>query len=555
MDASSEQTASESWKRIAKTGGKDSNEEAGKYWLSNLQSPWLLIIDSADRSEEYIESQFPSGERGCILITTRNPRMTMQATVGSLVLDRLEANEASELLRKATNHTPWDGPARGFASSIADHLGYLPLALIHAGRAIFYRLCTLQGYIPYFNTALDNLRVKKHFNVSIDGVNDQEEDDDGMGRLFTTFDIIYSGLEAQATRKIPQQTVYKDAIEFINIFAFLHHTDIKLELFIKAGRNLEQAGELGARKEEPLGTGSPSSARQWVEDLLRGMYMKFLRPVPVLPQVLHITGGRTFDESRARKAINLLVQMSLLSESSERGSYSMHPLVHVWVRKRLRTSAQALWCGVAADVLASSIRIPPMSDETGDQDFYVRLLSHVNQVRMNKEEIDRQLLHNRAGASFIHSWVWSEKSASFTTLDALNSVKYSRVYLECFRFDEAEKLQRNVLDFVIMKLGRGNQFVVPISMALSKTLWLLARAAEAQELQESALRICRAKLGETHSQTLRAMDALGETYWQRGWLKEAKALHEAVIEGMQGKPELTRDRLKAFTHLGHVHEW
>lgn len=102
MDASSTQNATESWKKIARIGGKDPNEEAGKYWLSNPQSPWLLIIDGADNSEESIQAQFPSGERGYILITTRNPRLRINATVGSLTLDRLEENEANELLRKAT---------------------------------------------------------------------------------------------------------------------------------------------------------------------------------------------------------------------------------------------------------------------------------------------------------------------------------------------------------------------------------------------------------------------------------------------------------------------
>lgn len=425
------------------------------------------------------------------------------------------------------------------------------MALIHAGRAIFHGLCSLHDYIPFFNQALDEFRNKrKHFYMPED-----DEDDDGMG-AFTTFDIIYSGLEARANRNDARAGTSHDAVELINTFAFFHHTDIRLDVLVKAGHNLVKAANQARPALQGLRAGASSKPfLHRLRDCANELNVYRQRHVSVYPRALRISPAQAFDEPRVRKAVALLVQMSLLSESSESGSYSMHALVHFWMRKRLGTAEQALWCGIACNVLASSIKIPPMTDEAGDQDLYVRMLPHIIEARSHQEEIRGRLALNFQKANYIRRTLNSGNPGTFDTLDALNAAKYSRVYMECFRFEDAVSLQQRVRDFVISLLGREHMGIVPITMILAKSLWYLARAAEAQELLEHALQVCKLNLGDDGSQTLQAMDALGETYWQRGRLKDAKILHEAAITGMQGRKELQRDRLKAMTHLGHVHEW
>lgn len=132
------------------------------------------------------------------------------------------------MLLKATNPQPWNDSAQIYASSISKHLEYLPLALVHAGRSIFHGLCTLQGYIPFFNEALSELGRKKPIQIP-DVAGDGE---DGVG-AFETFEIIYSGLEAQALRKMGHGSLAQDAIELINIFMFLHYADINLANFLR----------------------------------------------------------------------------------------------------------------------------------------------------------------------------------------------------------------------------------------------------------------------------------------------------------------------------------
>lgn len=479
----------------------------------------------------------------------------MCATVGSLALDRLEEIEAVELLRKATDHQPWDSLAEASAIAIAQHLGFLPLALIHAGRNIQNRYSTIHNYVAHLNQKIDDYhnRNRRQIPETREAYND-DDDNDTVG-VFTSFDMLYSGVEERICRERSSASVSQDAIELVSIFAFLHHNDIKIDIITKAARNLLQAAATGPTAEDVVEPVPSLSITQRLAAFAQSLYIKLTRSAPVYPGILRAVDDQSVIASRTMKAMNLLVKNSMLFESSERGSYSMHPLVHTWLRKRLCLPAQALWCGVAADVVASCIKLPPMADETGDQDLYVRLLPHIHMIRANKKQISEGLQQKSLEAPWPRKLLWQSRPPSFTDLDAANSARYSRVYMECFQLDEAESLQQRVRAYVLQRVGSDHPMSVVISMVLAKTLWILARAAEAQELQEDALRVCRLRFGEKHSRTLKVMDALGETYWQRGWLKQSKALHQSAIDGMEGRPNLNRERLNAITHLGHVHEW
>ena len=468
-------------------------------------------------------------------------------------IDKLDEDEADDLLHKATKHEPWNVSARRYAKEIAEYLGFLPLALIHAGRAICHQFCTLQGYIPWFDRTLEDFRIKR---PSIFTDQDDEEDDYGMGP-FMSFDIIYTGLEERTRREPSRAMVSKDAVELVNILAFFHSTDVRLELLIKAGQNMQktfEAGETGsALDEEPPPPPVPrlQRMRAWA---IR-MAIKLQQQPPVLPNMFRYLKTQAFDERRARHAMDLLVRLSLVSESSERGSFSMHPLVHMWVRRRLSTSAQALWCEAAANVLASSVKVPPFADEPGDKDYYLHIVSHVVQNQQFGQDIKQQLFRNRARIGILRSLIPFGRPAPMTVSEALNAARYSRVYMENGLFNNAQELLSMVLEYAIARVGVQHPICVRLQIGLSVTMWHLARPNEAQELLETALRSCRSTLGNTNSQTLKVMDALGQSYWQRGFLKEAKALHEQVIKGMEGRTSFQRDRLNAINHLGDVMFW
>lgn len=548
MDASTPHTAAKKWKEIARLGGREPKEEAGKHWLSNLESPWLLIIDNADHSEESIQTHFPTGERGCVLITTRNPHIQINNTVGHLSLEKLEVDEANDLLRKTTNHTPWDETAKNSAASIAKHLAYLPLALVQAGRAIYHNFCSLQSYIPFFNKSLDDFRVRDPALLF------RQNEQLGMQNVFRSFAIIYSGLETLANGGSEESLIYQDALELVNVFSFFHNNNITLSTLTRAGENIQ---DLSKHSSAAPGEAPSPIEKTWSKRLRRvaeTLVLWVQHQALVLPRVFQRNRSFLFDETRTRQAIDILVKMSLISETSQKGSYSMHPLLHLWLRKRLGSAEQALWCQAALNVLGNSIKIPPLVDKDDDAEYYLGLLSHIEQARLVQKEIMSNIQRNRHDAGLLrHCFLWLSRSSGFSSIDAKNSVGFSRVYLECGKYKEAEQLQRRVCDFVIARRGPKDMVSIRIQMFLAGTLWHLGRTDESFHLQQNVLANSFETLTESHPQTLRIMDALGETCWMRGLLKEAKDLHERAATGLQDNPSLVREYLKAVDHLGRVH--
>lgn len=147
--------AKQSFSTIARAGKVDPNERAAKNWLSTLseEQPWLLIIDNADDLTFPVEGLFPDGNRGVILITTRNPTLKTHGTVGPRYYQFADLDEVDSValsLRAADEPLPWSTFTIEKAKRICKTLGYLPLALMHAGRAILARLCTLENYLTFF---------------------------------------------------------------------------------------------------------------------------------------------------------------------------------------------------------------------------------------------------------------------------------------------------------------------------------------------------------------------------------------------------------------------
>ncbi len=116
-------------------------------WLSNISEPWALILDNADDSRMDISSYFPIGNRGVVLITTRNPRCKVHATIMSYELDAMAMSEAVMLLLKtARTNDVSNRSMRTAAKAIVRMLEFLALAITQAGAMIRQGYCKLEEY-------------------------------------------------------------------------------------------------------------------------------------------------------------------------------------------------------------------------------------------------------------------------------------------------------------------------------------------------------------------------------------------------------------------------
>lgn len=272
----------------------------------------MLIIDNADNPDLDLAGLFPEGDRGHILITTRNPDFRSYGTAGSVELQGLKKREALHLLlKRADIPRPWDASTEAMGNEITRSLGYLALALIQAGTSIFEKFCGLTDYLNFHNDYRSRRRARRRSVAA-------PEDHD---IIYSAFDFSMNYLQAKST------VVSQDAVEVLNIVGFYHFEHIRVDIFTRATENRFIA--------------LTSSANGSISARLLGAITTRLQPPPTLPQFLR-QGQETLHPYRVRQALHELYSLSLISYDGKDASFSLHPLVHAWARDRLDQREKAL---------------------------------------------------------------------------------------------------------------------------------------------------------------------------------------------------------------------
>ena len=528
----------------------DPNERATRSWLASQEKPWLLIIDNADDDQTELDRYFPGGERGHILITTRNPSHKIYGTMGNRFFDfsSWESEAATSLLLKAADEPlPWTRAVEEVASRITKALGYLPLALIVAGKTITKGVCSLREYLAFYENSWKRMRHQARRNVLAKPARD---DTNPHLRIYATCEVMHFSLQNEHSQAA------SDAVELLNLFSFLHRENISVDLLVQGATNPKKERQEAAKQQSQ---DLSWTKKPWPEKLqwLRLAALAIFFPEqtrPVLPDCLQINHEypNGLDIWRLREALAELSQRSLIMFHADKDSYSLHPIVHIWVRERptMKTTDQAIWCQAAATILAQAILLPPLAGKNSDENFRRDLLPHVAFMRQCKADITAQFARNQAERKV--SWLPVEPV--MTRTQALAMAKYSVVFAQCGQWQEAESLQVKVRDFVQAALGLQHPSTIRIQLALADTYWQQGRGTEAADLQAAALESCSRKLGKRHQRTLTVMDALAVSRWMQGRYKEAQALGEAAVDGLSSAVGLDHeDTLRAKDHLGRVH--
>ena len=511
------------------------NERAAKSWLASLDRSWLLIIDNADDPNVSLEDYIPPGERGFILITTRNPSHRSWGTLNPryYAFETLDDDEASELLLKAAEQpSPWSQSVKSAADNIAKAIGALPLALIHAGKAILDGLCSLDNYIEVYRRSWNTIRRARSRSPSI-----KTPHRNLNMNIYSTFEIIYIGLEHREGEDS------QDAVELLKMFSFLYREKIEFEMLVAAATNprLEQKQRDSTSEEDLSASKRPLSwtawFRQWALASMGAISAAIDRPA--IPAALHdVDAANPFDEDRLRNALALLVQLGLSLHNRRSDSYSVHPLVHVWVRERPSTSTaeQAVWCQAATNILARSILIQPPADKLSlDEKLRRDILPHLQHVRERQEEIRARFgvnLENRK--SRLRSWFFPLRvnPSTFGRREALESTKFSLVYSKNGDFQMAANLQEAVRNFLCATAGLDHILTIGITRILVGTYVELSRNSDAVRLQKEALQNCRNSLGPDHPMTLKVKDTLAMILRHRAQFHEGRTTSQEVVADM-----------------------
>jgi tetratricopeptide (TPR) repeat protein len=512
------------------------NHAAAMHWLTTIEKPWLLIIDNADDKNLNLDEYFPKAKRGHILITTRVPGNKVYGNAGSFKFKGMDEEDASTLLLRSAAFditVPPDADTKSWVTRIIEKLGSLALAVIHAGAAIRSSICTLRNYLTFFDDDLLRLRLQRtSANAAIATF------DEGHMKAHATFEIMYKGIESQNTQSS------RDAIELLKMFSFFHCENIRRDVLEKAIENCKLEMEQGQFK-------SPDEGKRpltWAEkrNELWFAFLAFIladRSPPALPQLIidgRGSGPRGVIALRLGYALGELINLSIVTLNEKHGiqRYSIHSLVHQWVRERPEMSIleQDFWSKAAATTLTHSILLPlpPHTNITDSALFRRELVPHILHVRARRQEIDKRM-DNRG-------W-WISKWLGFTSNfeqdqvrgpdHARQLVKFSLVFTETGDWEQARILQENVKAWTDRIRGLEHVAARRVTMFLSQTYWYLGRGDEAAKLQEDVLKACQAYLGPTSRETLTTMDTLGRSRWQQGRYTEAKELQKDAVKGLE----------------------
>ncbi|KAL9614861.1 MAG: hypothetical protein Q9167_000694 [Letrouitia subvulpina] len=547
INASSRQSVRHTYSNIAQVGGVEPNERAAKDWLANLDRPWLLIIDNADDLSTPLEEHFPEGDRGIILVTTRNPLNRVHSTVGqgSYHFEKLGEAEANDLLlRAACEPSPWSISAEGYASKITTHLGFLALAVIQAGKAIRKGLCTLANYLEVYDRSWQ--RIRRLCRKS--SKNGGKELTVNMN-VYSSYEIIFRGLEA--TDSVATQ----DAIQLIKMFSFFSWEDIRIDVLTTSVEHPRRQSKHDEEEAAKPAVKPQIEAQSWILKLKEWVLQAVMavqadQTRPVLPTVLR-DDMDNFDEDRLMDALDQLNQLSLIYYQEATESYSMHPLIHTWVRERpqMSTSEQSLWCQAAVTTLARSILLPPLDAIASAESLRRHLLLHVSHVLKYQNSIQNILSENQKNRKAF----WPVLKHDFGRMQAIEAAKFSLIYVQNGYFSEAEALQVKTRDFVCARLGMEHAPARRITLFLAGTHGLQMRTNKAAELQQEVFEACKDYLGPNHPETLKVMNTLGASRRFQGRFSESRALLEKAIAGMTTTlgPE-HEDTLQATDDLGRL---
>ena len=328
VDASSVESLERGYLQIAKVCGLEANVDVARRWLSNIPESWALTLDNADDPRLDLSRYFPVGNRGVILITSRNPECATHATVGSYELGAMNVDEAVTLMLKTAGIPDLSSKStRDTAKPVVLTLGCLALAITQAGAVIRRGRCRIEEYCTLYARRRKELLSQKAI----------QSGDDYRYTVYTTWEVSRQMIEETSNE------AGQDALELLQIFGFFHYESISEEIFSRTCYALQNKRQ-----------------SDWI--------------LSHLPRIILRQSDREWDIDELRTAISVLLSFSLIYRDKEH-RISIHPLVHSWVRDRLGVlDEETIWTQTISTIALSI----PWAFQTADYRFRQSLVPHID---------------------------------------------------------------------------------------------------------------------------------------------------------------------------------
>jgi len=474
-----------------------------KKWLAAIKHSWLLVLDNADdRSPDYAE-YFPSGNRGCIVLTTRNPQCHVHNNVGWTTMESLDRSDAIALLLKTIcgKQDSWS-THQSAAEKVVTILGSHTLAIVQAGAFILQGLCSLEQYPDHFKRQRQRLLSFRHDQAA-----------SVYGDVYATFEVSALHLEKSADHSGSA----KIALALLRFLAFVHFDSVPISSILDRAW---ESGKAILSKDLPEHTDDLVNLNTWHVWRLHALLQNLPDDKTKSRGRLHPLSANS-DQSRPTKRQRLrqcfvddeldtillnqacadLASFSIVSIDEITRTLTMHPLAHAWASDRLEASDRDEARVSAGCILALSQK------SSHDYDlFWLQLQSHVE--------------------SYIRALPLESLVFQFEVFQCLSCL--ARLLLSTRSLTEAER----VLSFLVghESVSARPRADITVSCDLASCYISLGKFNESETLLEKKFQIYKAMFGPAHTGIFFLQKQLGHVYGRRGKTAEAIQLFEHILQ-------------------------
>ena len=279
----------------AQASGVEGSVESVLQWISCIEGEWLIVYDNADNpSPEVVAKFIPQGNRGNILVTSRNRSMGRLVSSENIIeINEMEEADAISLLLKASyiDALPQHLQAAG---KLVIELGCIPLAVEHAGACIHAKNLSIDDYLRQFSLHRKDLMSDNIFR----GASNYDQ------TVYGTWDLSLKEIKKRADGQsdIGSAQAAQAAILILHICAFYHHNNISKYIFQSAAES--QGYIVGNKLPQAINSLNCS--------------------------LLTVDKNGHWDDYIFGKGISVLLSFSLIRREQSVEILSFHPLVHSW---------------------------------------------------------------------------------------------------------------------------------------------------------------------------------------------------------------------------------
>ncbi len=476
--------------------------------MTEIRSPWLMIIDNADDSDVLLLADEKSSQRalreylptscnGAILFTTRDHKTaTKFAEANVITIKEMNRQESTELLTnsiQAQKHSLLDD--KGGITELLDLLLDLPLAIKQAAAYINENSTPISEYLLFYHRSEQNM-----IEVLSESFEDYGRYNSQKNPVVMTWLISFE----QIRRQCPL------AVEYLSFIGVLLQDNIPISLLPPRKSLLEQ-----------------------------------------------------------NKAIGTLIAYSFITRRTGEEAFNIHRLVYLATRNWLyMENALSIWADKALNRL---VEVIPVGGHT-NREVWMRYLPHgihlVDTIEVHSDnEILMIRLLDRIGRcqSSMGQYIGAEKM--FRETLALQEKLLGKEHLDTLitrndlggaltdqgKYTEAEEIYQETLALGEKALGKEHPDTLISKNNLGDVLIHQGKYTEAEEIHREELLLSEKVLGKEHPDTLISKNNLGMVLSKQGKHAEAEEMYREVLvlgEKVLGKEH--PDTLISKNNLGQA---